>query len=149
MASSADSFASNISLANFSKATELKNRIWFTIGALIVFRFLSFVPLPGINARALSLLADQTRGGVVDMFNMFTGGSLERMSLIALGVMPYTTASIVVQMASALHPTLAAREAMWRNLAKSVKKGGVLILVLPSLESALLSRHRLVACLGR
>ncbi|MBX7541740.1 preprotein translocase subunit SecY [Qipengyuania sphaerica] len=108
MASRADSFASNISLANFSKATELKQRIWFTIGALIVFRFLSFVPLPGINARALSVLADQTRGGVVDMFNMFTGGSLERMSLIALGVMPYITASIVVQMASALHPTLAA-----------------------------------------
>ena len=108
MASSADNFASNISLANFSKATELKNRIWFTIGALIVFRFLSFVPLPGINASALEMLADQTRGGVVDMFNMFTGGSLERMSLIALGVMPYITASIVVQMASALHPTLAA-----------------------------------------
>ncbi len=108
MASRADSFASNISLANFSKATELKNRIWFTIGALIVFRFLSFVPLLGINASALNQLADQTRGGVLDMFNMFTGGSLERMSLIALGVMPYITASIVVQMASALHPTLAA-----------------------------------------
>ena len=108
MASRADNFASNISLANFSKATELKNRIWFTIGALIVFRFLSFVPLPGINARALSQLADQTQGGIIDMFNMFTGGSLERMSLIALGVMPYITASIVVQMASALHPTLAA-----------------------------------------
>ena len=108
MASRADNFASNISLANFSKATELKNRIWFTVGALIVFRFLSFVPLPGINATALEQLADQTRGGVVDMFNMFTGGSLERMSLIALGVMPYITASIVVQMASALHPTLAA-----------------------------------------
>ena len=108
MASSADNFASNLSLANFSKATELKNRIWFTVGALIVFRFLSFVPLPGINARALSQLADQTQGGIIDMFNMFTGGSLERMSLIALGVMPYITASIVVQMASALHPTLAA-----------------------------------------
>ncbi|MBX7492877.1 preprotein translocase subunit SecY [Qipengyuania sp. 1NDW9] len=108
MASSADSFASNISLASFSKATELKQRIWFTIGALIVFRFLSFVPLPGINARALTQLADQTQGGIIDMFNMFTGGSLERMSLIALGVMPYITASIVVQMASALHPTLAA-----------------------------------------
>ena len=108
MASRADSFASNISLANFSKATELKQRIWFTIGALIVFRFLSFVPLPGINARALTQLADVTQGGIIDMFNMFTGGSLERMSLIALGVMPYITASIVVQMASALHPALAA-----------------------------------------
>jgi len=97
-----------MSLANFAKATELRQRIWFTIGALIVFRFLSFVPLPGINPRVLAQLADTTRGGILDMFNMFTGGSLERMSLIALGVMPYITASIVVQLASALHPTLAA-----------------------------------------
>ncbi|MCV0382068.1 MAG: preprotein translocase subunit SecY [Erythrobacter sp.] len=108
MASRADNLASQMSLANFSKATELRQRIWFTVGALIVFRFLSFVPLPGINPLVLSQLADQTRGGILDMFNMFTGGSLERMSLIALGVMPYITASIVVQLASALHPTLAA-----------------------------------------
>ncbi|MDN3645042.1 preprotein translocase subunit SecY [Pontixanthobacter aestiaquae] len=108
MASRADNIASNLSLANFSKATELKNRIWFTIGALIVFRFLSFVPLPGVNPQALAVLAERTQGGVVDLLNAFTGGSLERMSLIALGVMPYITASIVVQMASSLHPTLAA-----------------------------------------
>ena len=108
MASRADNIASNLSLANFSKATELKNRIWFTIGALIVFRFLSFVPLPGVNPLVLETLYDQARGGILDMFNMFSGGSLERMSLIALGVMPYITASIVVQMAAALHPTLAA-----------------------------------------
>jgi preprotein translocase subunit SecY len=108
MASRADTFASNISLANFSKATELKQRIWFTIGALVVFRFLSFVPLPGVNPLILGQLYDQARGGILDMFNMFSGGSLERMSLIALGVMPYITASIVVQMAAALHPTLAA-----------------------------------------
>ncbi|MCL4672056.1 MAG: preprotein translocase subunit SecY [Sphingomonadaceae bacterium] len=108
MASRADNIASNLSLANFSKATELKNRIWFTIGALIVFRFLSFVPLPGVNPLVLESLYDQARGGILDMFNMFSGGSLERMSLIALGVMPYITASIVVQMAAALHPALAA-----------------------------------------
>jgi preprotein translocase subunit SecY len=108
MASRADNIASNLSLANFSKATELRQRIWFTIGVLVVFRFLSFVPLPGINPLALEQLAQQTQGGILDMFNMFTGGSLERMSLIALGVMPYITSSIVVQMAAALHPTLAA-----------------------------------------
>jgi preprotein translocase subunit SecY len=108
MASRADSIASNMSLANFSKATELRQRIWFTIGVLVVFRFLSFIPLPGINPLGVSQLADQLGGGIFDMFSMFTGGSLERMSLIALGVMPYITASIVVQMASALHPTLAA-----------------------------------------
>jgi preprotein translocase subunit SecY len=108
MASRADNIASNLSLANFSKATELKNRIWFTIGALVVFRFLSFVPLPGVNPLVLESLYDQARGGILDMFNMFSGGSLERMSLIALGVMPYITASIVVQMAAALHPALGA-----------------------------------------
>ena len=108
MASRADNIASNLSLANFSKATELRQRIWFTIGALIVFRFLGFVPLPGVNPLVLQSLADTARGGILDMFNMFTGGSLERMSLIALGVMPYITASIVIQLAAALHPSLAA-----------------------------------------
>ncbi|WP_252258114.1 MAG: preprotein translocase subunit SecY [Erythrobacter sp.] len=108
MASRADNIASNLNLGNFAQATELRQRIWFTIGALIVFRFLSFVPLPGVNPKALDELAAQTQGGIIDMFNMFTGGALSNMSLIALGVMPYITASIVVQMASALHPTLAA-----------------------------------------
>ena len=108
MASRADNIASNLSLANFSKATELKNRIWFTIGALIVFRFLSFVPLPGVNPLILQELYKQTQGGILDIFNTFSGGSLERMSLIALGVMPYITASIVVQLAASLHPALAA-----------------------------------------
>lgn len=108
MASRADNIASNLNLGNFAQATELRQRIWFTIGALIVFRFLSFVPLPGINPKALDELAAQTQGGIIDMFNMFTGGALSNMSIIALGVMPYITASIVVQMASALHPTLAA-----------------------------------------
>jgi preprotein translocase subunit SecY len=108
MASRADNIASSLSFANFSKATELKQRIWFTIGALIVFRFLSFVPLPGVNPLILETLYDQTRGGILDMFNMFSGGSLERMSLIALGVMPYITASIVIQLAASLHPSLMA-----------------------------------------
>lgn len=108
MASRADNIASNLSLANFSKATELKNRIWFTIGVLIVFRFLSFIPLPGVNPLVLQDLYDTARGGILDLFNTFSGGSLERMSLIALGVMPYITASIVIQLAAALHPSLAA-----------------------------------------
>ncbi len=108
MASRADNIASSLSLANFSKATELKKRIWFTIGALIVFRFLSFVPLPGVNPLVLESLYSQTQGGILDLFNTFSGGSLSRMSLIALGVMPYITASIVVQLAASLHPALMA-----------------------------------------
>ena len=108
MASRSDNIASNLSLANFSKATELKNRIWFTVGALIVFRFMSFVPLPGVNPLILETLYAKTQGGILDIFNTFSGGSLQRMSLIALGVMPYITASIVVQLAASLHPSLAA-----------------------------------------
>jgi preprotein translocase subunit SecY len=108
MASAAEQMAANLSLANFAKATDLKRRLWFTVGALIVFRLLSFVPLPGIDPRALNALFASTRGGVLDFFNMFSGGSLHRMSLIALGVMPYITASIVVQLASSMSPTLAA-----------------------------------------
>ncbi len=108
MASRADQLASNLSLAKFSQATDLKKRLWFTLGALIVFRFLSFVPLPGVDPTALSQLYAQTNGGVLDIFNTFSGGSLSRMSLIALGVMPYITASIVVQLAASLSPQLAA-----------------------------------------
>ena len=108
MSSAAEQMAANISLANFAKATDLKTRLWFTLGALIIFRLLSFVPLPGIDPRVLNTLFESTRGGVLDFFNMFSGGSLERMSLIALGVMPYITASIVVQLASSMSPTLAA-----------------------------------------
>lgn len=108
MASAADSMASSLNLAKFSQATDLKKRLWFTLGALIVFRMLSYVPLPGIDPTALGLLSQQTQGGVLDFFNTFSGGALERMSLIALGVMPYITASIVVQLATSLSPKLAA-----------------------------------------
>jgi preprotein translocase subunit SecY len=108
MASAADSLASGLNLSKFAQATDLKKRLWFTIGALIVFRLLSYVPLPGVDPTALGVLSNQTNGGVLDFFNNFSGGSLKRMSLTALGVMPYITASIVVQLATSLSPTLAA-----------------------------------------
>ncbi|HKX77215.1 MAG TPA: preprotein translocase subunit SecY [Novosphingobium sp.] len=131
MASRADNIAGALSFANFSKATELKKRIWFTVGALIVFRFLSFVPLPGVNPLILESLYDQTRGGILDLFNTFSGGSLERMSLIALGVMPYITASIVVQLAASLHPALMALkkegEAGRKKINQYTRYGAVLL----------------------
>lgn len=108
MASAAERMSANISFANFSKATELKNRLWFTLGALVVFRLVSFVPLPGIDPVALGSLFQGTQGGVLDFFNMFSGGALERMSLIALGVTPYITASIVVQLMTSLVPSFMA-----------------------------------------
>ena len=116
MASRADNIASNMSLANFSKATELTQRIWFTVWALVVFRFLSFVPLPGVNPLILQTLYSKTQGGILDIFNTFSGGSLQRMSLIALGVMPYITASIVVQLAGSLY-------APWAALKKEGESG--------------------------
>ena len=131
MASRADNIASNLNLANFSKATELKKRLWFTIGALIVFRFLSFVPLPGVNPLILESLYSKTRGGVLDLFNTFSGGGLERMSLVALGVIPYITASIVVQLAASLHPALMALkkegEAGRKKLNQYTRYGAVLL----------------------
>ncbi len=133
MASRADNIASNLSLANFSKATELKKRIWFTVGALIVFRFLSFVPLPGINPIALKQFLDRNAGGVLDFFNMFSGGALSQYSLITLGIMPYITASIVVQLAASLHPSLMALkkegESGRRKLNQYSRYGAVLLAI--------------------
>ena len=103
MASAAEQLASNISLASFSKATELKKRLWFTLGALILFRLLSFVPMPGIDPAAMAALYQTQSGGILDVFNTFSGGALQRMSIVALGVMPYITASIVVQLGATLY----------------------------------------------
>ena len=103
MASAAEHLASSISLANFSKATELKKRLWFTLGALILFRLLSFVPVPGIDPVSMQALYQTQSGGILDVFNTFSGGALERFSIVALGVMPYITASIVVQLGATLY----------------------------------------------
>src|SRR5215208_3953253 len=103
MASAAEHLASSINLANFAKATELKRRLWFTLGALILFRLLSFVPVPGIDPAAMAQLYQTQSGGILDVFNTFSGGALERMSIVALGVMPYITASIVVQRGATLY----------------------------------------------
>ncbi|WP_265570104.1 preprotein translocase subunit SecY [Sphingomicrobium nitratireducens] len=116
MASAAEQLASNISFDSFRKATELKKRLWFTLGALVLFRFLSFVPIPGIDPRAMASLFNTQRGGVLDFFNTFSGGSLERMSIIALGIMPYITASIVIQLGAALHEP-------WKQLKKEGEVG--------------------------
>ena len=97
----------------------------------MVFRFLSFVPLPGVNPLILERLYQQTKGGILDLFNTFSGGSLQRMSLIALGVMPYITASIVIQLAASLHPSLMALkkegEAGRKKLNQYTRYGTVLL----------------------
>src|SRR2546423_14640824 len=102
MASAAEHLASSITFANFQKAAELKKRLWFTLGALILFRLLSFVPVPGIDPAAMAELYKTQSGGILDVFNTFSGGALQRFSIVALGVMPYITASIVVQIGGAV-----------------------------------------------
>jgi preprotein translocase subunit SecY len=103
MASAAEHLASSITFSNFQKATELKKRLWFTLGALILFRLLSFVPVPGIDPVAMNALYQTQSGGILDVFNTFSGGALERFSIVALGVMPYITASIVIQLGATLY----------------------------------------------
>ena len=105
MASAAEQLAANLSFSTFSKATELKKRIWFTLGALLVFRLGTYVPIPGIDAEAYAN-AFGSVGGVVDIFNGFTGGAVGRMAIFALGIMPYISASIIMQLMTSVIPTL-------------------------------------------
>jgi preprotein translocase subunit SecY len=93
-------------LPNLGKMTELRQRLLFVLGALVVFRIGTHIPVPGIDPGAMAALFDQQRGTILDMFNMFSGGALERLSLFALGVMPYISASIIMQMMSMVVPSL-------------------------------------------
>ncbi len=106
MASAAEQRAANLNSGAYAKATELKKRIWFTLGALIVYRLGTYVPLPGIDAEAFAQLFQQQAGGILGMFNMFAGGAVERMSIFALNIMPYISASIIIQLMTAVSPTL-------------------------------------------
>lgn len=104
MASPTESLAANMNLSAFSKATELKSRIWFTVMALIVYRLGTYIPIPGIDPVALGELFKQHGGGILGMFDMFSGGALKRMTIFALSVMPFITASIIIQLLSAILP---------------------------------------------
>ena len=106
MASAAEQLASNMSMGAFSKATELKKRIWFTLGALLVYRLGSYIPVPGVDASVMGELLSQHSGGILGYFDMFSGGSLGRMTIFALNIMPYISASIIVQLMSAAIPSL-------------------------------------------
>lgn len=90
----------------FGQLTELRQRLLFLLGAIVVFRICTFIPVPGINPNALATLFDQQRGTILDMFNMFSGGALERFSVVALGIMPYISASIIMQLLTVVHPKL-------------------------------------------
>ena len=106
MASVAEQLASNISLSALKSASELKKRIWFTILALIVYRFGTYLPLPGIDLDALRQIFEQNQSGIIGVFNMFSGGAVGRMAIFSLGIMPYITASIIIQLIVPVVPSL-------------------------------------------
>ena len=106
MASAAEQFAANINFGAFAKATELKRRIWFTLGALIIYRLGTYIPVPGIDAEILGEVFRQNQGGILGMFDMFAGGALGRMTIFALNIMPYISASIIMQLMTTVSPHL-------------------------------------------
>jgi len=108
MASAAEQLVANLSFANFAKAEELKKRLWFTLGALLVYRLGTYIPLPGINPAALADLVRQNQSGILGMFNTFSGGAVGRMAIFALNIMPYISASIIVQLMTTVSPHLEA-----------------------------------------
>src|SRR6202045_3469792 len=108
MASAAEQLAASINFSAFSKATELKSRIWFTLGALVIYRLGTHNPIPGIDPAVLQDLFSRNAGGILGMFDMFSGGALGRMTIFALNIMPYISASIIIQLLTAVSPTLEA-----------------------------------------
>jgi preprotein translocase subunit SecY len=108
MASAAEQLAANLNFGALAKAEDLKKRIWFTLGALLVYRLGTYIPLPGINIEALADIFKQQQAGVLGLFNMFSGGAVGRLAIFALNIMPYISASIIIQLLTSVVPTLEA-----------------------------------------
>ncbi|MFT8244637.1 preprotein translocase subunit SecY [Roseomonas sp. BN140053] len=116
MASAAEQLAANLNLGVLSRATELKKRLWFTLGALIVYRLGTYIPVPGVDAAVMADILRQHGGGILGMFDMFTGGALGRMTVFALNIMPYISASIIVQLMTTAIPA-------WEAMKKEGESG--------------------------
>jgi len=106
MVSAAEQLAANLNFGTFAKAEELKRRLWFTLAALIVYRIGTYIPLPGVNPVAFADAFKQQSGGILGMFNMFAGGAVERLAIFALNIMPYISASIIMQLMTSVVPSL-------------------------------------------
>ncbi len=106
MASAAEQLAANLNFGAFAKAEELKKRIWFTLAALVIYRLGTFIPIPGVDPVAFAQAFQSSQSGILGMFNMFAGGAVERMAIFALNIMPYISASIIMQLMSSINPTL-------------------------------------------
>jgi preprotein translocase subunit SecY len=108
MPSAAEQLAANFNFSNFGKAKELRQRIFFTLALLVIARLGTFIPMPGIDPSELARQLSQQRGGVLDIFNMLSGGAVQRMAIFALGIMPYISASIIIQLMTTVFPELEA-----------------------------------------
>lgn len=117
MASAAEQLAANMNFGSFAKATELHKRIWFTLVALVVYRLGTYIPIPGIDPAAFARAFDGQAKGILGMFNMFSGGAVQRMAVFALNVMPYISASIIVQLLGTVYPP-------WEKLRKEGGEAG-------------------------
>lgn len=120
MASAAEQLASNLNFSTFAKAEDLKKRLWFTLAALLVYRLGTHIPLPGLNPEAYAQAFRGQSGGILGLFNMFSGGAVQRMAIFALGIMPYISASIIVQLMTSVVPAL-------ENLKKEGEQGRKII----------------------
>src|ERR1041385_7059707 len=108
MVSAAEQLAANLNFGALAKADELKKRIWFTLGALLVYRLGTYIPLPGIDPNIWEQVFRSQAGGILGMFNMFAGGGIHRMAIFALNIMPYISASIIIQLLTTVSPQLEA-----------------------------------------
>jgi preprotein translocase subunit SecY len=108
MASAAEQLAASINFSAIGKAEELKKRIWFTLGALVIYRLGTYIPLPGIDPEAFAANFTGHNQGVLELFNMFSGGAVQRMAIFALNIMPYISASIIIQLLTSVFPSLEA-----------------------------------------
>jgi preprotein translocase subunit SecY len=108
MVSAAEQLASNLNFSAFAKAADLKKRIWFTLGALLVYRLGTFIPMPGIDPVRFAEIFERSSQGILGLVNLFSGGAIERMAIFALNIMPYISASIIMQLMTSILPSLEA-----------------------------------------
>src|ERR1700679_2443050 len=117
MASAAEQLAANLDVGAFQRATELHKRLLFTLGAMIVYRLGTFIPIPGVDTTVISKLIEGQQNGIFGMANLFSGGAVSRMAIFALNVMPYISASIIVQLLQTVYPP-------WEKLKKEGGEAG-------------------------
>src|ERR1700733_1776873 len=129
--SAAERLAANMNLGVLSRATDLKKRLWFLLGALIVYRIGTYIPVPGIDPHAMAALVAKQQGGILGVLNMFSGGALSRMTIFALAVMPYISASIILSILTVAVPQLATLKkegaAGYRKINQYTRYGTVLL----------------------